>query len=71
MRNFLAEMMGGGGSESPPLVDWISHGITNWIYSDPDPFVSHAKNLGPVFSKYFAPMYPLAEDMSKNMGPML
>ena len=55
---------------SPPLIDWISHGITNWIYSDPDPFVSHAKNLGPIFWKYFAPMYPLAEDMSKIMGPI-
>ena len=31
------------------LIDWISNGITNWIYSDPDPFVSHAKNLGPIF----------------------
>ena len=35
--------------KSPPHIDWISHGITKWIYSDPDPFVSHAKDLGPNF----------------------
>ena len=32
---------GSRGRYPPPLMDWISHGITNWIYSDPDPFVSH------------------------------
>ena len=37
----------GAEADTPPLMDWISHGITNWIYSDPDPFVSHAKNLVP------------------------
>ena len=48
---------------SPPRVDWIYHGITNWTYTGPDPFVSHAKNLGPNSWTYFAPMYPLVEDM--------
>ena len=40
-------------SVSPPLIDWISHGITNWIYPDPDPFVSHA-NISPYASDYVA-----------------
>ena len=31
----------------PPFIDWISHGITDCMYSDPDPFVSHAEHLGP------------------------
>ena len=35
----------------PPLIDWVSHGITNWIYPDPDPFVSHAKIQGAIFSE--------------------
>ena len=34
---------------SSPLIDWISNGITNWMNSDPDPFVSHAKNLKHIF----------------------
>ena len=32
------------GSISLPLIDWILHGITNRIYPDPDPFVSHFQN---------------------------
>ena len=27
-----------------PLIDWILHGITNRIYPDPDPSVSHFQN---------------------------
>ena len=26
---------------------WISHWITNWKKSNPDPFASHDENLGP------------------------
>ena len=40
---------------SPPLVDWISHGITNWIYPDPNLFVSHPQNPGTIFLKKKAP----------------
>ena len=29
----------------------------------------HVKNLGPNSWKYFAPMFPLVEDMSKHLGP--
>ena len=44
----LTRVKGGSrGRYPPPLMDWISHGITNWIYSDPDPFVSHVENMGP------------------------
>ena len=44
-------------ASSPPLVDWVSHGITNWIYSDPDPFVSHAEKTGTNFLKIFTAKY--------------
>ena len=43
---------------SLPLIDWISNGITNWIYSDPDPFVSHAEISGPEFLKIFRTHVP-------------
>ena len=38
---------------SPPFVDWISYGTTNWADPDPDPFVSHAEKSGPEFLKIF------------------
>ena len=58
-------------SNIPLLIAWISHGITNWIYSDSDPdtFVSHAEKSGPEFLNIFSPTYPLAEDMAKSPGP--
>ena len=53
---------------SPPLLDWISHGMANWIYSDLDPFLNQAeKKAGPESLKSCCThVYPLAEDVSET-----
>ena len=36
-------------TQYPPLIGWISYGITNWTYSDPDTSVSHAQIQRAIF----------------------
>ena len=57
---------------SLPLIDWISHGITNWIYPDPDPFVSHPQNPGTIFleKKKRLRQRRGSSRASRNMGAM-
>ena len=54
----------------PPLIDWISYGITNSIYPDPDPFVSHAKIQGAIVQQRKALRKPVRrEGLPEIQGP--